>query len=105
MTLTLAILVLVIGTLLFGIGIAGQIGLGRRRARASNPGDRASARIVLTLAAIIVGAWMVIASAAALLHAHSRPQRSAALGNAPTQPSLLSTRPTSSTAAVVNTMS
>ncbi len=104
MTLTLAILVLVIGTLLFGVGIAGQIALGQRRARASNPGDRASARIVLTLAAIIVGAWMVIASAAALLHSHSRPQHSAALGG-PAQPSLLSTRPNNSTAAVVNTMS
>ena len=71
MTLALAILVLVIGTTLFGIGIVGQFSLGRRRARASNAGDRAGARLVLTLAAIIVGAWMVIASAAALLHAHA----------------------------------
>ncbi len=106
MTLTLAILVLVIGTLLFAVGIAGQVALGRRRARSANAGDRASARIVLTLAAIIVGAWMVIASAAALLHAHSHTQHVVTMNRAaPGYPSLFSTSPNSSTAAVVKIMS
>lgn len=71
---TLAVLVFVVGVAVFGVGIAGQIALGRRRAKASNAGDRAGARLVLTLAAIIVGLWMVIASVAGLLHAHSGSQ-------------------------------
>ena len=75
----LAIIVFVVGVAMFGIGIGGQVMLGRRRARTSNPGDRASARIVLTLAAIVVGAWMVIASGVAILHSHANAQQ----GNTP----------------------
>ncbi len=71
MSLALAIVILVVGTGLFAVGIAGQIALGRRRKEATNAGDRAGARLVLTLAAIIVGAWMAIISAVALLHSHA----------------------------------
>ncbi|RRA49798.1 hypothetical protein [Acidipila sp. EB88] len=76
MTTVLAIIVFIVGVALFGIGIVGQIGLGRRKSRGPSPtGDRAGARLVLTLAAIIVGAWMVIASASAILHAHAHSTR------------------------------
>ena len=71
MSVALAIAVLVIGGVLFAIGIAGQVALGRRRAKAVHPGDRSGARIVLTLAAIVIGLWMIIASAAGILHANS----------------------------------
>ncbi len=81
MTSALAIVVLVVGAALFAVGIAGQIALGKRRAKASHPGDRASARIVLTLAAIIIGCWMIIASAAGLLHSHSHSQHAGGSGN------------------------
>ncbi len=68
MTIALAIVVLLIGGVLFAIGIAGQFALGKRRAKIAHPGDRAGSRLVLTLAAIVIGAWMVIASAVAILH-------------------------------------
>ena len=70
----MATLVLIIGVVVFGIGISGQIGLWRRVARKSSAGDRRGARIVITLAAIIIGAWLVIASTAHLLHSHSQSQ-------------------------------
>ena len=81
MSLTLAILVFVIGIVVFGVGIGGQVALGRRRAQAANPGDRAGTRLILTLAAIVIGAWMVIASAAALLHSHARTQHATTTGS------------------------
>ena len=95
----MATLVLVIGLVMFVIGIAGQFNLGRRFSKNHQPGDRRGVRLVLTLAALIVGAWLVIASASSLLKAHSRaPQHSQAFS---AQPSALSTRPNRSTAAVV----
>lgn len=71
----MAIFVLIIGVVIFGIGIAGQLVVGRRYAKNHHPGDRKGAHVVLTIAGIIIGAWLVIASAAALLHAHSRAQQ------------------------------
>jgi hypothetical protein len=70
----MATLVLIIGVVLFGIGIAGQLRIGQRFSKTPASGDRRSARLVLTLAAIIIGAWMVIASASALLHSHAHSQ-------------------------------
>ncbi len=70
----MATLVLVIGVVMFGIGSAGQLRIGQRFSKTPAPGDRRSARIVLTLAAIIIGAWLVIASASALLHSHAHTQ-------------------------------
>ena len=67
----MAILVLVIGVLVFGIGIVGQFILGKRHRHTLQAGDRKSVRIVLTLAAIIIGAWLVIASASHVLHDHA----------------------------------
>ncbi len=70
----MAIATLLIGAIVFGIGIVGQVAVSRRRSRAASAGDRAGARLVLTLAAIIVGAWMLIASTAFLLHGHAHRQ-------------------------------
>ena len=70
----MAIAVLIIGILIFFVGIAGQFVIGGHFTNKANPGDRKGARLVLTLAAIIIGAWMVIASAATLLHAHAHSQ-------------------------------
>ncbi len=70
----MAILVLVIGTAVFAIGIVGQFILGKRHRHQIQAGDRRGLRLVLTLAAIIVGAWMVIASATHVLHNHARVQ-------------------------------
>ncbi len=68
----MAILVLVIGVIVFGIGIVGQFVLGKRHRHAIQGGDRRSIHLVLTLAAIIVGAWLVIASVSHVLHDHAR---------------------------------
>ena len=75
----MATLVLIIGLVMFVIGIAGQFNLGQRFSKNHQPGDRRGARLVLTLAALIIGAWLVIASASSLLHAHAHaPQHSRA---------------------------
>ena len=63
----MATLVLVIGVLIFLVGIGGQFAVGRRFSKQSHAGDRKGLRLVLTLAAIVVGAWMVIISASAVL--------------------------------------
>lgn len=73
-----AILTLVVGLALFLTGVIGQIA--SRRARTArkpdfHPQDRQGARIVLVLAAIVIGGWMTIASAVTLLHAHAQSQR------------------------------
>ena len=67
----MAIFILVIGAVVFFVGIGGQVIIGSHFSNKAHPGDRKGARLVLTLAAIIIGAWMVIASAATLLHAHA----------------------------------
>ena len=67
----MAIVTLIVGAVLFIVGIGGQVAVGRRFAKRSAPGDRRSARIAWTLAALVIGAWMVIASGATLLHAHA----------------------------------
>ena len=67
----MAILILVIGTLMFVFGIAGQVALTRRRVQAANEGDKRSRRIVVTLAALIIGAWLIIAAIVFLLHSHA----------------------------------
>jgi hypothetical protein len=67
----MAIITLVVGLLIFLIGIGGQVVVGRRFARASSEGDRRSVRIVLLLAAIVIGGWLAIASGVHILHAHA----------------------------------
>ncbi len=72
MSLASAIAVLVIGGLLFFVGIVGQFVLGKRRRQGvTHKQDRAGARIVLTLGSIVIGLWLIIASAAGILHANS----------------------------------
>ena len=72
MSLALAVAVLVIGGVLFFVGIAGQFRLGKRRRQGvAHTQDRAGARIVLTLGSIVIGLWLIIASAAGILHANS----------------------------------
>ena len=71
----MATVVLIVGLVVFGAGIAGQIGLWREKARAQGPGgDRHGARIVVTVITVVIGAWLVIASAVRLLHSHSEAQ-------------------------------
>ncbi len=65
----MAILTLIIGIVLFGIGIAGQT-LTRSKKPAAHPGDRHGFRVVVTMASIVVGAWLLIISAVHLLHGH-----------------------------------
>lgn len=67
-----AVLTLIVGLVLFLIGVAGQAITRQRRARVSHEGDRHGARLVLTVAAIVIGAWMTIGSAVTLLHMHAR---------------------------------
>ncbi len=83
MHLASAITVLLIGGILFAVGIGGQFVLGKRRAKVAHPGDRAGRRIVFTLAAIVIGLWMLIASAATLLHHNSHPSPSNPGGDRP----------------------
>jgi hypothetical protein len=67
----MAIVPLIVGLVIFLIGIGGQVMVGRRFAKTSSAGDRRSVRIVLLLAALIIGAWLVIASGVHLLHSHA----------------------------------
>ncbi len=69
-----AIATLVVGGLIFAIGIIGQVFVGRRFSKTPSSGDKHSARLVLRLAALIIGAWMVIIAAVAILHSHSHVQ-------------------------------
>ena len=73
----MAAAVLIIGAVMFFIGIAGQIGIGKRFSKQSSTGDRRGARLVLTLAVLIIGAWLVIVSASSLLDTHSQSQHQA----------------------------
>ncbi len=77
----MAIVTLIVGALIFLIGVGGQIVVGRRFAKASAEEDRRSVRIVLLLAAIIIGAWLVIASGVHLLHAHATAHTAATSGS------------------------
>jgi hypothetical protein len=67
----MAIATLIVGVIIFLVGIGGQIMVGRRFAQTSAAGDRRSVRIVVLLAAIVIGLWLVIASGVHLLHAHA----------------------------------
>ena len=71
----MATLTLIIGVSIFLVGIFGQALIGRRFRKQTSVGDRRGARLILTLAAVIIGAWLVIASAAALLHSRSHTQQ------------------------------
>jgi uncharacterized membrane protein YedE/YeeE len=53
----MAIVALIVGVIIFLVGIGGQIVVGRRFAKTSSEGDRRSVKIVLLLAAIVIGAW------------------------------------------------
>ncbi len=65
----MAIATLIIGIVLFGIGIAGQ-SMTRSRKPVAHPGDRRGFQVVVTVGSIVVGAWLLIISAVHLLHAH-----------------------------------
>jgi hypothetical protein len=65
----MAIVTLIIGILLFGIGIGGHA-LTRSRKPDAHPGDRRSFRLVVTIGSIVIGAWLLIISAVHLLHLH-----------------------------------
>ncbi len=69
-----AIATLVVGGLIFAVGIIGQVFIGRRFFKTPSSGDKHTARLVLRLAALIIGAWMVIIAAVAILHSHSHVQ-------------------------------
>jgi uncharacterized membrane protein YiaA len=66
---TVAIVTLTIGTIVFLIGIWGQI-----RLRSGKPlapaGDRKSFNLVVTVGSIVIGLWLLIISAVHLLHLH-----------------------------------
>jgi hypothetical protein len=74
----MAIVTLIVGLVIFLVGIGGQIVVGRRFAQTSAAGDRRSVRIVVLLAAIVIGLWLVIASGVHLLHAHATAHAAAA---------------------------
>ncbi len=77
----MAIATLIVGILIFCVGVGGQVLVGRRFAKTSSEGDRQSVRIVLLLAAIVIGAWLAIASGVHLLHAHATAHASSANGS------------------------
>ena len=77
----MAIVTLIVGVLIFLVGIGGQVAVGRRFAKTSSEGDRRSVRIVLLLAAIVVGAWLVIASGVHIRHAHATAHPSTSSGS------------------------
>ncbi len=65
----MAILTLIIGIVLFGIGIGGHT-LTRSKKPVAHPGDRRSFNLVVTVGSIVIGAWLLIISAVHLLHLH-----------------------------------
>jgi hypothetical protein len=77
----MAIVALIVGVIIFLVGIGGQIVVGRRFAKTSSEGDRRSVKIVVLLAAIVIGAWLVIASGVHLLHAHATAHTAASSGS------------------------
>jgi hypothetical protein len=64
-----AIVTLTIGTIVFLIGIWGQIRL-RSGKPLAHPGDRKSFKLVITLGSIVIGLWLLIFSAVQFLHLH-----------------------------------
>src|SRR5579875_2702190 len=60
---------LVIGVLLFAIGIIGQLRTQPRKQRA-HPGDRNRFISVVTIGSIVVGFWLLAISAVHILHNH-----------------------------------
>lgn len=65
---------LVVGIVLFAIGVAGQFG-GRARAKRFHPDDLRARRWVVTVGLVVVGAWLAALSAAhliSMLHAAGR---------------------------------
>jgi hypothetical protein len=57
---------LIVGIVLFGIGIAGQI-FGRSKAGHLHPDDLRARKWVVTVGSMVVGAWLLAISAAHLL--------------------------------------
>ena len=69
MLMNKAVLTLIIGIILFGIGIAGQ-SMTRSKKPAAHAGDRHGFRVVVTVGSIVIGAWLLILSAVHFLHLH-----------------------------------
>ena len=65
----MAIVTLIIGIVLFGIGVAGQT-MTRSKKPAAHEDDRKGFQIVVTIGSLVVGAWLLIISTVHLLHAH-----------------------------------
>ena len=65
----MAIITLIIGIVLFIVGVAGQT-MSRTKKPAAHPGDRRGFNIILTVGSIVIGAWLLIISTVQLLHAH-----------------------------------
>jgi uncharacterized membrane protein len=66
----MAIVTLILGIVLFGIGITGQT-LTRQKKPVAHAGDRKSLNLVVTVASIVIGAWLLILSAVHFLHLHT----------------------------------
>ena len=71
----MAIVILIVGVIVFGAGVAGQVIVSRRFSKDVAPGDRKGYQLVLTLGGIILGAWIIIAGVAAMLHSHANTQQ------------------------------
>ncbi len=65
----MAIVTLIIGILLFVIGVAGQ-SMTRARKPLAHHQDRHGFRLVVTIGSLVVGAWLLIISTVHLLHMH-----------------------------------
>jgi hypothetical protein len=63
----MAWLTLIIGAILLGIGITGQV-FGTSKVRISHPHDRRARRWVMTVGSVVIGLWLVAFSAAHLIH-------------------------------------
>jgi hypothetical protein len=65
----MAIVTLIVGIVLFGIGIAGQT-ITRSKKPVAHKQDRLGFQLVVTIGSLVVGAWLLIISTVHLLHAH-----------------------------------
>ena len=65
----MAIATLILGILLFAVGVFGQ-SMTRSKKPAAHPSDRRGFTLVVTIGSIVVGAWLLIISTVHLLHLH-----------------------------------
>ncbi len=65
----MAIATLIVGILLFAVGVFGQ-SMTRARKPVAHRQDRRGFQIVVTVGSIVVGAWLLIISTVHILHSH-----------------------------------